>query len=173
LEHAANDSASYDMSSLVIMELRKIIRAIDRNSKSLIRRVGLTMPQLVILQYICSQTEVSVGVIAKNNHLSDATVTGILERLERRGFIVKRKSDSDRRRVLIKSTEMGKDVIQKAPPAMQEGFVANFSELPGWNQAMIFSALQQLAEIMNASSMPTAPFLTVNPEVENDMTKPH
>jgi len=172
LDLSANDS-SFNMSSLVIMELRKIIQAIDRNSKSLVRRVGLTMPQLVILQYICSQTEVSVGVIAKNNHLSDATVTGILERLERRGFIAKRKSDSDRRRVLIKSTEMGKELIRKAPPAMQEGFVTNFSELPGWNQTMIHSALQQLAEIMNASSMPAAPFLTVNPEVENEMAKPH
>jgi DNA-binding MarR family transcriptional regulator len=161
------------MSSLVIMELRKIIQAIDRNSKSLMRRVGLTMPQLVILQYICGQTEVSVGVIAKNNHLSDATVTGILERLERRGFIAKRKSDSDRRRVLIKSTEMGKELIIKAPPAMQEDFVKNFSELSGWNQAMIYSALQQLADIMNASSMPAAPFLMVNPADESETGKPH
>ena len=172
MDSTAKDKA-YEMSSLVIMELRKIIQAIDRNSKSLVRRVGLTMPQLVLLQYICSQTEVSVGVIAKNNHLSDATVTGILERLERRGFIAKRKSDSDRRRVLIKSTELGKELILNAPPAMQEGFVAKFSELPGWNQAMIYSALQQLAEIMNASSMPAAPFLTVNPEVENEMVRPH
>jgi DNA-binding MarR family transcriptional regulator len=161
------------MSSLVIMELRKIIRAIDRNSKSLVRRVGLTMPQLVILRYICTQTEVSVGVIAKNNHLSDATVTGILERLERRGFIAKRKSDSDRRRVLIRSTKIGKELIRKSPPAMQEGFVANFSDLPGWNQSMIYSALQQLADIMNASSMPAAPFLMVNPGVESETDKPH
>jgi DNA-binding MarR family transcriptional regulator len=171
LDTTANDNA-YEMSSLVIMELRKIIQAIDRNSKSLVRRVGLTMPQLVILRYVCSQTEISVGVIAKNNHLSDATVTGILERLERRSFISKRKSDSDRRRVLIKITELGRELIRTAPPAMQEGFVESFNELPGWNRAMIYSALQQLADIMNASSMPAAPFLTVNPEVENEMARP-
>jgi DNA-binding MarR family transcriptional regulator len=147
----------------VIIELRKIIQAIDRNSKSLVRRVGLTMPQLVILRYIYGQSEVSVGVIAKNIHLSDATVTGILERLERRGFIAKRKSDSDRRRVLIKITEMGKELLLKAPPAMQEGFVANFSDLPGWNQTMIFSALQQLSDIMNAGSIPADPILMVKP----------
>jgi DNA-binding MarR family transcriptional regulator len=111
----------YDMSGLVMIELRKIIQAIDRNSKSLMRRVGLTMPQLIILHYICRQTEASVGVIAMNNSLSDATVTGILERLERRGLIAKRKSTSDRRRVLVKITETGKEMIKKAPPAMQEG----------------------------------------------------
>jgi hypothetical protein len=55
---------------------------------------------------------------------------------------------------------------------MQEGFVESFNELPGWNRAMIYSALQQLADIMNASSMPAAPFLTVNPEVENEMARP-
>ena len=57
---------SDEMSSLVMIELRKIIQAIDRNSKSLVRRVGLTMPQLVILQNIYSCSEVSVGVIAQN-----------------------------------------------------------------------------------------------------------
>jgi DNA-binding MarR family transcriptional regulator len=119
----------YDMSGLVMIELRKIIQAIDRNSKSLMRRVGLTMPQLIILHYICRQTEASVGVIAMNNSLSDATVTGILERLERRGLIAKRKSTSDRRRVLVKITETGKEMIKKAPPAMQEGFVNNFSKV--------------------------------------------
>jgi DNA-binding MarR family transcriptional regulator len=163
----AANAPQYDMSGLVLIELRKIIQAIDRNSKSLVRRVGLTMPQLIILQYICRQTEASVGVIAKNNSLSDATVTGILERLERRCLIVKRKSTSDRRRVLIKITEIGKELIKKAPPAMQEGFVTSFNELPGWNQAMIYSALQQLAGIMNVSTLPASPFLTVNPVIED------
>jgi hypothetical protein len=46
---------------------------------------------------------------------------------------------------------------------MQEGFVANFSELPGWNQTMIFSALQQLSDIMNAGSIPADPILMVKP----------
>jgi DNA-binding MarR family transcriptional regulator len=157
----------YDMSGLVMIELRKIIQAIDRNSKSLMRRVGLTMPQLIILHYICRQTEASVGVIAMNNSLSDATVTGILERLERRGLIAKRKSTSDRRRVLVKITETGKEMIKKAPPAMQEGFVNNFSKLDDWNQSMIYSALQQLADIMNVSSLPASPFFTVNPMIED------
>lgn len=167
-----NDPAmgASDSSTLVLMELRKIIQAIDRNSKSLLRRVGLTMPQLIILQYVHSQTEVSVGRIAKNNHLGDATVTGILERLEKRGLLLKRKSRRDRRSVLISITEQGVALLQRAPPVMQEGFVDRFNELPKWNQAMIHSAVQQLVHIMNAASIQASSFLKVNPVAESEGT---
>lgn len=159
-----------DSSSLVMMELRKIIQAIDRNSKRLMRRVGLTMPQLVILQYVHSQTEVSVGIIAKNNHLSNATVTGILERLEKRGLISKRKSTGDKRRVFINITQQGVVLLEKAPPLMQEEFVEKFNELADWNQTMIYSALQQLSQIMSAASIQTSPFLAVNTITEIEDT---
>lgn len=162
---------SSDSSSLVIMELRKIIQAIDRNSKRLVRRVGLTMPQLVILQYVNSQTEVSVGIIAKNNHLGDATVTGILERLEKRGLISKRKSTRDKRRVLISITEQGRVLLDTAPPLMQEEFVDKFNELADWNQTMIYSALQQLSQMMSAASIEASPFLMVNPIAEIEETR--
>ena len=170
MESTANENANNndDLSSFVMIELRKIIQAIDRNSKSLVRRVGLTMPQLVIMRNICGLEEVSVGVIAKTVHLSDATVTGILERLEKRGYLIRRKSNSDRRRVLVKLTDLGVDLLKKAPPLMQEGFVQAYNALPAWNQTMIYSSLQQLAGIMNAGSIKAAPILTVSPIGEPD-----
>ena len=72
---------------------------------------------------------------------------------------------------MIKITDLGRELIENAPPIMQEGFVASFSALQGWNQTMIYSCLQQLAEIMNASSIQAAPFLTVAPVVGMEAEK--
>ena len=46
-------------SDKVMIALRKIIQAIDMNSKKLVKRVGLTGPQLVILQEISRCGEVT------------------------------------------------------------------------------------------------------------------
>ena len=63
----------------VLVSLRKIIQSIATNSRSLVKRVGLTGPQLMILQEIACAGETSVGELAKAISLSQGTVTGILE----------------------------------------------------------------------------------------------
>ncbi|MGD9390603.1 MAG: MarR family transcriptional regulator, partial [Thioalkalispiraceae bacterium] len=70
----------------VLISLRQIIRAIDLNSKRLERESGLTGPQLLVMQLIGSAGEITAGVLAREVSLSQATVTSILDRLERKGL---------------------------------------------------------------------------------------
>ena len=151
------------LSDNVMIALRKIIQAIDMNSKKLVKRVGLTGPQLVILQEISSFGEVTAGEIARAVSLSQATVTGILERMEKRGLLVRQRSDHDKRRIMVRITESGKQVLKDAPPLMQEAFVERFSSLQEWEQSMILSSLQRLVSIMDAKAIQVAPFLVTSP----------
>ncbi len=148
--------------------LRKIIQSIDLHSRFLAKRFGLTGPQLVILREITRRSGTTAGEVAKAISLSQATVTGILERLERRGFIIRQRSDIDRRRVLLRATERAGVVLAEAPPVMQESFVAAFNRLPGWEQSMILSALQRLVALMDLGkhrNPPVIPSGAVNREL--------
>ena len=147
------------ISDKVMIALRRIIQAIDMNSKKLVKRVGLTGPQLVILNEISKLEEVSTGKIARAVSLSHATVTGILERLENRELLIRRRSDCDKRRVMVRITKNGKQILDKAPPLMQEAFIDRFCNLQEWEQLMILSALQRLVAIMDAKAIQAAPFL--------------
>lgn len=147
----------------VLIALRKIIQSIALNSKSLVKRVGLTGPQLMILQEVVHTGEVSAGEVAKAISLSQGTVTGIIERMEKRGLVVRRRSNSDRRRVLVQATTAGNSLLETAPPIMQEAFVERFSSLQVWEQTMILSALQRLVAIMDASTINAAPILATGP----------
>lgn len=147
----------------VMIALRKIIQAIDMNSKKLVKRVGLTGPQLVILQEISNTGEVTAGEIARAVSLSQATVTGILERMEKRGLLSRRRNEHDKRRVMVNITATGKQVLEDAPPLMQEAFVDQFSSLQEWEQTMILSSLQRLVSIMDAKAIQAAPFLSTSP----------
>ena len=147
----------------VMIALRKIIQAIDMNSKKLVKRVGLTGPQLVILQEISSLGEVTAGEIARAVSLSQATLTGILERMGKRELLSRRRSEHDKRRVMVRITDSGMKVLDDAPPLMQEEFVDRFSNLQAWEQTMILSSLQRLVSIMDAKAIQVAPFLATSP----------
>ena len=146
------------VSDNVMIALRKIIQAIDINSKKLVKRVGLTGPQLVILQEISSLGEVTAGEIARAVSLSQATVTGVLDRMENRGLLARQRCDHDKRRIMVRITESGKQVLKDAPPLMQEAFVERFSSLQEWEQSMILSSIQRLVSIMDAKAIQAAPF---------------
>lgn len=141
-------ASAYAFSDSVMHALRKIIQIVDLNSRRLVKRVGLTSPQLVILKEICRAEEVSAGTIAKAVSLSQATLTGILERMEKRGLVLRSRDDRDRRRVMVRATVLGQRVVDTAPPLMQEAFVEQFEGLPDWEQTMILSSLQHLVAIM-------------------------
>jgi ABC-type glutathione transport system ATPase component len=98
MDHDLSSATVHDrtVSDSVMIALRKIIQAIDTNSKQLVKRVGLTGPQLVILQEITRMGEVTAGEIAQAVSLSQATVTGILERMEKRGLLARRRSERDK-----------------------------------------------------------------------------
>lgn len=146
-----------------MIALRKIIQAIEMNSKKLVKRVGLTGPQLVILQEILRCGEVTAGEIAQAVSLSQATVTGILERMEKRGLLERQRSHRDKRRIMVRITDTGQNILEEAPPLMQEAFIERFSSLQEWEQTMILSALQRLVTIMDAKAIRAAPFLATSP----------
>jgi DNA-binding MarR family transcriptional regulator len=159
------------VSDSVLIALRKIIQAIEMNSKKLVKRVGLTGPQLIILQEIARCGEVTAGEIARAVSVSQATVTGILDRMESRGLLVRQRSDSDKRRIMVSITPAGRQILEDAPPLMQEAFVERFSSLQEWEQTMILSALQRLVSIMDARAIQAAPFLATSP-FDNPTPKP-
>lgn len=143
----------------VIVALRRITRAIDLHSRLLLKRYGLTSPQLAALRVVARSQPVSVGGIARRIHLGQATLTGILGRLEKRGLVVRARADRDRRSVLVELTDAGRELVETAPPLLQERFHRGLSELPDWQRTMILATLQQVAAMMDAEQLDAAPLL--------------
>jgi len=145
----------------VLVTLRRIIRATDLHSKYLSKTAGLTAPQILLLQTIRSKGQVTIGELAREMSLSQATVTTILDRLERRQFIYRQRSAQDKRKVHAHLTHKGRGILKRAPMPLQEQFARQFSDLQEWEQMMIISALQRVAQMMDAQSIDASPVLGV------------
>ena len=148
----------------VLVALRKIIRAIDLHSKKLERESGLTGPQLLVMQVISQAEPVTAGQIAREVNLSQATVTSILDRLEKKAYLRRERSQEDKRKVYVYLTEAGGQVLEQAPTLMQENFIRSFSHLDEWEQNLILSSLQRVAEMMQAGELEAAPLLDSSDE---------
>ncbi len=155
----------------VLISIRRIIQSIDLHSRYLVKQFGLTGPQLIILQEVSRKNEISISELAKSISLGQATVTGILERLENRGLITRRRSKSDKRKVFITSTEACEQLLAKAPPPMQEHFIESFEKLQDWEQSMILSALQRVVMLMDAKAFAVAPILVEAGPIEEATEK--
>ncbi|MFQ5431241.1 MAG: MarR family winged helix-turn-helix transcriptional regulator [Nitrospinota bacterium] len=155
-----------DICESVLVSLRKIIRAIDIHSKCLVQLYGITGPQLVVLKEIHRfNNEITLGVLAASASLSQATVTSIVDRLEKRGLVERVRSNADRRRVFVKLTDAGNSIIEKSPSLLQDRFVEKIMELKEWEQSLILSSLQRVVDMMEVTkeAADTSPILVSGP----------
>jgi len=152
-------STQLSVEDQVIVALRRITRAIDLHSRGLMQQFGLTAPQLASLQAIERLQPITGGALAKSIHLSQATLTGILTRLEGRGLVSRERSDSDRRTVVVELTDEGRAVLGSAPSLLQDSFRRELLKLHEWEQTQMLATLQRIASMMDAEEIDAAPVL--------------
>lgn len=158
----------------VLVALRRVIRATDIYSRQLVKSSGLTAPQLLIMQTIRERDAVTIGDLARAVSLSQATVTTIIDRLERRELVYRERSSQDKRRVYVYLTDLGYERLRDAPRPLQAHFIRRFRDLQQWEQTMILSSLQRVAEMMDAEHIDASPVLDVGPiDADHDHARSH
>ena len=143
----------------VLVALRRVIRATDLHSKHLAKTTGLTAPQMLILQSIRNMGQVTIGEIAIEVSLSQATVTTILDRLEKRELVYRERSLTDKRKVHAHLTKYADEMLLDAPIPLQDQLTRQFGHLQLWEQTMLISSLQRVAQMMDAHEIDAAPVL--------------
>ncbi len=155
---------SLSIEDQIVAAIRRIMRAVDLHSRHLAEEHGLTGPQLATLQAASRLGEASsTGALARAVHLSGPTVTGILDRLAKRGLVERARSGQDRRSVTITITRHGEEVLAAAPSLLQDRFRAELARVEDWERNMILAMLQRIAAMMDAESLDASPVLVPGP----------
>lgn len=143
----------------LLIELRKIIRAIDLHSKQLVSQYGLTGPQLIVLKAICQAGDhlLNSTQLARDVSLSQATITSILDRLLDKMYIKREKSNLDKRKTYIRPTAKAIAVFEKSPKLLQEDFIKKFDGLKDWEQDFMVATLGRMAEMMHVKAIDMEP----------------
>jgi MarR family transcriptional regulator, organic hydroperoxide resistance regulator len=110
-----------------LMGAERRLRGRDQHRKT---DDGLTIAQVRAL-FALDQTEAATaGEIAETARLSPASVTAMLDDLERDGIVTRVRSDSDRRRVLVTLTEDGRAVLKRRRRIWLKRWDAAMADVP-------------------------------------------
>lgn len=85
--------------------------ALQSRGKAMIAELGITGPQRLALRIIDKCPGISSGELSELLHLHPSTLTGVLDRLERRRLVRRTRDPHDGRRALFESTKNGTDLL--------------------------------------------------------------
>ncbi|KOG56599.1 hypothetical protein ADK38_43260 [Streptomyces varsoviensis] len=81
---------------------------------------GLTLAQLALLNPLAEERELPVGQLAAAADVSVPTATRMLQQLESKGSVVRRRSPADERRVLVSLTDEGNEQLAAVRSLLRE-----------------------------------------------------
>ncbi len=157
--YAIDPTMSKSQSALIL--IRQIIRATDLHDKQLSRATGLTLPQLLTLQTLQEGGSMTIGKLARELNLAQATVTSLLDRLEKKHFVERHRDSQDKRKVWACLSEAGQQLLLSAPTSLHDLFIDKFEGMEQWEQSMVITALERVAGILNALDIDAAPVLDI------------
>ena len=144
-----------------LVALRQILRATEISSRALAKDCGLTPSQLILMQVTLDTMNPTPTFLAKEASLSQATVTALLDKLEKRDLVTRRRDDTDKRRIYVELTEAGVRTLRDAPDSLQTRFEKGFSKLEPWEQSFLVAALERTTGLLDAEDLDAAPVLDV------------
>jgi len=150
---------SEDITEKIVALIRRYVRLRAQHTKELAKNYGVSVPQLLCLQCLYENGKMSMSDIAENIMVNVSTVTGIVDRLEQKGFLERRRVSPDRRVITIALTEKGRSLAKDSPPAVHHRIVHAVKMLSEAEREEIFQALERLSRLIDSGDGDKEPAL--------------
>lgn len=106
-------------------------------SKQMVKTLGVTGPQRMVLRIIARRPGISATEICEAANIHASTLTGILERLVRAGLIERSRDSEDGRRAHFSLTTQGARVAEGRRGTVETAVVASLATLSGDERAVV------------------------------------
>ncbi|MDZ4779653.1 MAG: MarR family transcriptional regulator [Planctomycetia bacterium] len=143
----------------MLAALRRIVHAIDLHSRELLEQFEVTAPQLVCLHVLAGDGELSSRALAAKVHVNPSTIVGILDRLQKKGFVQRRRDERDRRTVFVGLTAKGTAFVRQAPSPLQASLLDRTRGLSVAKQRSLAESLEEIVKLMQADELEDMPVL--------------
>lgn len=108
----------------ICFRLYAAARLVTQAYTPLLNTMGITYPQYLVLMVLWEKDSQPVNDIAHRLLLETNTITPLLQRMEKLGFVVRKKGEQDKRQQIVSLTEKGRRMEDEAynsiPVGMQE-----------------------------------------------------
>jgi DNA-binding MarR family transcriptional regulator len=106
-----------------ILAFLRLLWALDHGLQRVSKRMeaerGVTGQQRLLLRVASRNPGISPGQLAEALHLHPSTVTGLLQRLARRGYLTRRRDPTDGRRFSVRLTPKARPAVAPGPRTVE------------------------------------------------------
>ena len=137
-----------------VLEFIRRMWAVDhelqRVSKRMVERIGLTAPQRLAVRFIGRHSGVTLGQLAELLHLHAGTVTGIVRRLEALGLVVQTRGEEDTRRRHLTLTPQGRQLDRRRKGTVEAAVRRTAAAVTSKDLATVAAVMDVLARNLAA-----------------------
>lgn len=132
----------------IIQQLRIVYRAMQEHSRWVERQCGVSAAQLWALWEMHRQPGLRVSGLSKALSLHQSTTSNMLDKLEKKGLIERRRGGPDQRVVKVYLTEAGTAIVRQAPQPAQGAISDALLRLPEDVLSRLDEGLQAMVSAM-------------------------
>lgn len=137
--------------------LAECMQGFERVSGEAVRRNGLTHAQFDIIATLGNTTGMSYKELGERTLITKGTLTGVIERLEQKGLVLRERSSDDKRSFFVRLTPAGEQVFCDVFPKVIARGRELFTAYSDAEFDALEAALSQLrARIAGGGAAPTS-----------------
>jgi len=130
-------------------EIFQLIEALEKRLKQFhgktLREAQLTPPQYFILSLLVEKDQRPFKELARLLTCSRATMTGIVDTMEKKGLVARSPNPDDRRSLLVTLTKKGRLLLKETPELQQTFANCCFDVLPSKEVEELYKLLRKLS----------------------------
>jgi MarR family 2-MHQ and catechol resistance regulon transcriptional repressor len=138
---SAEARISADHLWLVLMKCHHAVRTIAERS---IQDTGLCLTDFVALEALLHKGPITITEIQDKVQLATGSMTAAVDRLEKKGFLERGSSPTDRRAKLLQLTPQGKRVVEKAYTLLAAELESAMAALNAGEKRRLYALLKKL-----------------------------
>ena len=152
----------------IIVSIRKIVRSLNLESKAIQKDFGLSITQLLCLGHLQNSPDYrsTHKELMELLSLNSSTVSGILNRLQKRGYIARLSNELDKRSKTILLTASGIKLLEATPNVLHDRLAQKLSKLTSEDKKMVQTSLSIIISAMEIREMEASPLLTTEEPID-------
>jgi DNA-binding MarR family transcriptional regulator len=153
----------------ILIKIRKIVRSVDIESKKIQKEYGVSIPQVLCLSFLHESPnyQATQGEIRKFLNLNSSTVSGIINRLEKKGLLARLPKSGDKRVVNIALTSAGDKLLSNIPSLLHEQLSEKLQNLDKLELEKVEDSLETLVRLLDIEQVEASPLITLESDLED------
>ena len=137
----------------IIFSIRRLMQAGELYTKELNKVYNVSAAQLNCLLALYENGPRPPSKISKHILVNSSTMTGIVDRLEKKGLVERARNSPDRRIITIELTKPGKMLAENAPPPIQQKIFDGLNKLSEREIKLIARNLKKLTDMLDVQDL--------------------